>query len=77
MADMNLYDVDFGGYQTQIKLTDEDAESYGDRARKVGSVDVAKAVPTHHGIQIKEEDGGEKKAEAPANKSRSATNKSS
>lgn len=76
MADMNLYDVDFGDYTTQMKLTDEDAESYGDRASKVGSVDVRKAIPTHHGIQIKDDgDEGEKQAPAPANKSRAASSK--
>ncbi len=75
MADLNMYDVDFGDFKTQIKLSDEDAESYGDRASKVGSVDVRRPIPTHHGIQIKDEQD-EKAAPAPANKSRSASPKS-
>lgn len=84
MADMNLYDVDFGDFKTQMKLSDEDAESYGDRANKVGSVDVRRAIPTHHGIQLESDTGTEKEsreekasvdakaASAPQNKSRSS-----
>lgn len=52
MADLNRYDVDFGDFKTQMKLSDEDAESYGDRASKVGSIDVRRAIKTHHGIQL-------------------------
>ena len=82
MADMNLYDVDFGDFKTQMKLSDEDAESYGDRASKVGSVDVRRAIPTHHGIQIgdgskgKDDESGEKKAPEPQNKARASASKS-
>lgn len=98
MAELNLYDVDFGDFPTQIKLSDEDAKAYGDRASKVGSVDVRRAIKTHHGIQIEGsdpyassgevpdedsdknrkavDDPDQKKAPAPANKSRSAASKS-
>lgn len=97
MADLNRYKVDFGDFETEMKLSDEDAESYGDRAEKVGSIDVRRAIKTHHGIQL--EDSGpyassgevpdedkdknrkavdepdEKKAPAPANKSRTTASK--
>ena len=47
MAELNLYDVDFGDFPTQIKLSDEDAKAYGDRASKVGSIerDLTQAKP--------------------------------
>ena len=77
MADLNMYDVDLGGFQTQMKLTEEDAEQiYGDRASKVGSLDTVEAVPVFHGNVPDTDESGEKKAPAPANKSRSASNKS-
>lgn len=62
MADLNVYDVAFGDFKTQMQLSDEDAKSYGDRASKVVS-----AKPGE----------GEKQAPAAKNKSRSAANKSS
>lgn len=74
MADLGLYDVEINGYRTQMQLTEDDAEAlYPDNAKKVGSVDVAEPVPVHHGAQAASED--EKKAPAPANKSRSAVGK--
>lgn len=78
MADLNRYKVDFGDFETEMKLSDEDAESYGDRASKVGSVEVRRAIPTHHGIQLEDPGkSGEKQAEAPKNKARTAPAKSS
>ena len=74
MAEMNLYDVEFKGFTTQMKLSDEDAEGYGDRAKKVGKVKPAQPVPVASGSHA---DSDEKAAPAPSNKSRSAANKSS
>jgi hypothetical protein len=45
VADLALYDVQHRNFTTQLKLSEEEAESYGDRAKKVGSVKPAVRQP--------------------------------
>lgn len=88
MADLNVYDVEVRGMTTQMKLSDEDAEFYGDKAKKVGPAKKIEAQPvgkppyatdesTQHPEGDKPDDKEEKAAPAPANKRRTAANKSS
>lgn len=45
MAELGLYEVQHRGITTRIKMTEEDAETYGDQAKRVGDVKPAERQP--------------------------------
>lgn len=45
MAELALYEVQHRNFTTTLKLSEEEAESYGDRAKKVGDVKPAERQP--------------------------------
>lgn len=83
MAELNLYEVPHRNGSMLVKLSEEEAELvYGDLAKKVRPCQPAtvQEVPTPPWAADPEdaagdEEAGEKKSPAPANKARSARNK--
>ena len=62
MADLKLYTVDIGGHPHTMRLSDEDAKRYGDKAVEVKAAEVKAAEPKN-------------KSRKPANKSATASKK--
>lgn len=83
MAELGLYEVQHRGITTQIKMTEEDAETYGDQAKRIGDVKPAERQPvtqppwanTSSEVQSEttpsQEEAEKKKAPARRNKARS------
>lgn len=45
MAELAMYEVQHRGIKTMMKMSEEDAEAYGDLAKKVGDVKPAERQP--------------------------------
>lgn len=80
MADLSLYEVEHRNFTTTMKLSEEDAAAYGDRAKKVGDVAQAEPQPVtrpswaadadENGAVVEDDDAGEKRAAPARNKAR-------